>query len=201
MFIKIPRLDNKLILSISIHKLLKGNNMLKYKIMFIGLLGTMLSVSSYSMTEEEKMYANQLNAQQKYYELFQFSKPFAEQGDMHSQFLIGNLYELGDGVRKDYTKAAIWYSRAANQGYPKAQRALAWLYQDGRGVKKDINKTLFLLEKAAEGGDSSACNGLAAMYLDGEVVRKDFNKAKEYYGRSCDLGDDWGCKQYAKMAY
>ena len=36
-------------------------------------------------------------------------RPLAEQGDAKAQFSFGLLYENGDGVPRDYTKARQWY--------------------------------------------------------------------------------------------
>lgn len=164
-----------------------------------GIFCFILSTLSFAMTEEDRAYANQLNREQKHHELYLFSKPFAEQGDNHSQFILGSLHEFGHGVRKDYNQAAIWYEKAAHNGHRIAQLMLAWMYKDGRGVDKNVQKTIFWLEKSAALGESRAYNGLASTYAEGKIVRKDLSKAKEYYGKSCDLGDEWGCKQYAEM--
>jgi len=43
-------------------------------------------------------------------------------------------------VKQDYTEAARWFSRAADQGYVSAQGALGDYYNYGRGVPVDLSK-------------------------------------------------------------
>ncbi len=41
----------------------------------------------------------------------------AEQADVAAQFNLGVLHEKGEGVTKDYAKAAKWYRQAAEKGH------------------------------------------------------------------------------------
>lgn len=45
----------------------------------------------------------------------------ANQGDAISQYNLGVMYALGEGVRQDDQKALEWYTKAANQGNADAQ--------------------------------------------------------------------------------
>ena len=47
------------------------------------------------------------------------------------------MHLTGEGVIKDYTRAAEWYSKAANQGDAKAQYNLGVMHYKGQGAKKD----------------------------------------------------------------
>ena len=47
------------------------------------------------------------------------------------------LYE-GLGVTQDYTKAAMWYELAAENGSTKAQYKLGNLYEEGKGVSRSL---------------------------------------------------------------
>ncbi|MGC2121501.1 MAG: hypothetical protein WA652_01460, partial [Xanthobacteraceae bacterium] len=40
-------------------------------------------------------------------------RPLADQGDADAQSSIGNMYELGTGVLKNYAEALKWYRLAA----------------------------------------------------------------------------------------
>ena len=49
----------------------------------------------------------------------------AERGDARAQLSLGGMYYNGQGVRQDYTEAAKWTRKAAEQGlYPSA--SLEW---------------------------------------------------------------------------
>lgn len=64
--------------------------------------------------------------------------PLAIKGDARSQASLGLLYYSGKGAPLDYSKALLWFSRAAEAGQPTAQFFMGLLYYYGRGVKKDL---------------------------------------------------------------
>ena len=59
------------------------------------------------------------------------------QGNAGAEFLLGYLYEHGQGVPQDYAKAAENYRAAALQGHSSAENNLASLHQHGQGVPKN----------------------------------------------------------------
>jgi TPR repeat protein len=61
----------------------------------------------------------------------------AAQGDADAQNNLGTLYEKGQGVSQDYTKARQWFEKAAAQGSVAAQNNLGVLYASGQGVPQD----------------------------------------------------------------
>ena len=60
-----------------------------------------------------------------------------EQGDAHAAFMLGAMYQFGEGVPQDYKAAAGLYRQAAEQGLAAAQLNLGALYQSGDGVPQD----------------------------------------------------------------
>lgn len=54
-----------------------------------------------------------------------------------AQFNLASIYDNAQGVPQDYTEAAQWYQKAAEQGIWEAQFNLAGLYFYGEGVKQD----------------------------------------------------------------
>ncbi len=50
-------------------------------------------------------------------------RALAEQGDAGVQFILGSMYENGEGVPKDYVQAYMWLSLAAAQGHEPARKA------------------------------------------------------------------------------
>ena len=81
---------------------------------------------------------------------FRELKPVAEQGNIEAQFILGFMYESGEGVPEDDAKAAQWYEKAAQQGEPNAQNNLGLLYAFGKGVPKDLVQAYFWFDIAAE---------------------------------------------------
>jgi len=62
----------------------------------------------------------------------------AEQGNAIAQFILGSMYENGEGVAQDYIEAMMWYHKAAEQGDTDAQYNLGNLYDnENLGVAHD----------------------------------------------------------------
>jgi TPR repeat protein len=61
----------------------------------------------------------------------------AEQGFAASQYNLGVLYYLGEGVPQDYKQAVYWYTKAAEQGFAAAQFNLELSYSLGDGEDRD----------------------------------------------------------------
>jgi hypothetical protein len=67
----------------------------------------------------------------------------AKAGDMVAQYKLGYDYFLGHGVPLDYVQAAIWWRKAADQGFPQAQNNLGVLYNAGKGVPQSYAEAYF----------------------------------------------------------
>lgn len=64
-------------------------------------------------------------------------KILAVKGEKESQYLLGLLYEEGQGLPRDDVEAAFWYARAADQGYVDAYFALGQLFVHRKGERQD----------------------------------------------------------------
>lgn len=107
---------------------------------------------------------------------------------MHAQKGLGDIYNFGLGVQKDYVKAAQWYRLSAEQGFPDAQLSLAGLYYLGQGLPKDYAQTLNWTRKAAEQDFVMAQKTLGDMYESGYVTKQDFNQAAYWFRKAADHG-------------
>ena len=45
-----------------------------------------------------------------------YARYLAEQGDADAQYYLGVMYSAGEGVKKDYILAHMWYNLAAGKG-------------------------------------------------------------------------------------
>lgn len=123
----------------------------------------------------------------------------AQAGDAKAEVKLGNMYESGKGVARDYLQAIQWYQKAVDQGDLAAMCDLAMVYINGHGVAKDYQKAGQLLEPAANAGLPQAQYQLGALYEKGEGVRfQDFRQAADWLTRAAnqnnkeaqfDLGD------------
>lgn len=73
----------------------------------------------------------------KYHTALRLFRELAEQGQVQSQRMMGNMYDKGLGVQQDFDAAVRWYSKAATQKDPAAQYHLGLKYANGHGVLKD----------------------------------------------------------------
>jgi uncharacterized protein len=73
----------------------------------------------------------------------------AEKGSPQAQNNLGLMYHFGEGVRKNDTLAASWYTKAAQQGDANAQDNLGFLYESGAGVPQDY-KLAYALYSASK---------------------------------------------------
>jgi len=81
----------------------------------------------------------------------------AESGNPEGELQFGVLFETGQGVVQNYTKAATWYRAAAEQGLPRAQYSLGYMYERGLGVPQDnVQAHLWYNLAAAQGIQDAA---------------------------------------------
>lgn len=97
----------------------------------------------------------------------------AESGISSAQVELGFKYYYGNGVPKNHTEAAMWMSKAAQQGDVGGEFALAGLYNRGEGVVKDVVEEGKWLTKASQHGDKTAQFILARMLVTGEGMAED----------------------------
>ena len=87
------------------------------------------------------------------------------------------MYGEGRGVPKDDVQAALWYRRAAEQGYADAQYSLGLMYGVGEGVPKDEVQAYVWMNLAAAQGHESAREIRAG--LSGHMSRAEIAEAQK----------------------
>ena len=113
----------------------------------------------------------------------------AEQGDAEAQYNLAQRYFHGDDrTVKDYTEAAKWYHKAAEQGHALAQNNLGYCYAKGRGVPEDKTEGVRWYLKAAEQGNAMAQCNLGHCYFSGDGVDKDHTEALKWYRKAAEQG-------------
>ena len=119
---------------------------------------------------------------------------------MASEDDLGLCYAFGWGVAQDFIKAAEWYTKAADQGFPHGQTNLGRCYLDGEGVTQDLGKAVELFTKAAEQGFSMGQLNLGFCYNEGKGVAQDRGKAVDCYQKAAEQGDAHG-QYYLACSY
>lgn len=91
-----------------------------------------------------------------YAAVFQFMRPFAEQGNTSAQFNLGLMYSKGQGVRKDMREAVKWFSKAGATGNAGANYMLAIYHDNGNGVARDRAAAAGYMLKSLRGRSDTA---------------------------------------------
>ena len=112
----------------------------------------------------------------------------AEQGDAHAEFMLGAMYNFGQGVLQDYERASLWYRKAADQGVAGAQYNLGIMYDTGQGVAQDHAMALQFYRAAADQGMAGAQYNLALSYAQGLGVPRDYKAAAGLYRQAAEQG-------------
>ncbi len=145
--------------------------------------------------------------------------PLAKQGNFRAQFLIGSMYDFGQGVPENDSEAFKWYQLAAEQGESRALLFLGFMYDFGQGVPEDDREAFKWYQLAAEQGYAEAKNNiyvlakndfpealtvllndakkgvavaqytLGSMYEIGEGVLKDGKEAVKWYLLAAEQND------------
>jgi uncharacterized protein len=117
-------------------------------------------------------------------------KPLADQGNNIAQYSLGWMYQSGQGVSKDNAVAAMWYHRAAKNGFAEAQDKLGLMFFNGEGVAKDRGEAAKWYRLAAEQGNANAQFKLGKMHTRNDLgVSKNNTEAVRLYRLAAEQGN------------
>ena len=105
----------------------------------------------------------------------------AEQGSSDAQYNLALMYERGEGVVQDQTKAIRWFRLAAKQGVAEAQYKLGHRFAEGYGVTQGYAEAVKWYKAAAEQGLAAAQIRLGLLHANGEGVPQDFVQAHKWF--------------------
>ena len=101
-----------------------------------------------------------------------------ENGDVVARTVGAMLLATGNGVKKDEALAVLWFTRAAEAGYPQAQATLGELYMLGWGpLEADQEAAAGWMRRAAEGGLREAKTSYGSMLAGGKGVKENRKEA------------------------
>ncbi|KAF9973343.1 hypothetical protein BGZ73_003420 [Actinomortierella ambigua] len=117
-------------------------------------------------------------------------KPLAVKDDREAQVALARMYEKGEGIAKDDSKAFAWYYQAARLGQLQAQYRVAEMFRDGVGTRKNDRQAANWFQKAVDQGLVAAEVALGAMYLEGCGVEQSDETAMLWFRKAAELGGD-----------
>lgn len=116
-------------------------------------------------------------------------RPMAEAGNPHAQYQLGFRYYLGDSGAQDFTAAATWYQKAADQGHVEAAYKLSKLFTSGTGIDQNLEAAAQYCRLAAEQGHAEAQSQLGQIYDQGKGVEPDPIEAYHWFALAVDQVD------------
>ena len=119
----------------------------------------------------------------------------AEQGDAASQTVLGEMYDLGQGVESDQIIVAKWWTKASDNAYLPAQNLLALKYYYGGDVFEQQQEWTLDYQQAFEIWKKSAFKSaptsqfmLGEMYMRGQGVEADYAESYAWFNIALEGG-------------
>jgi TPR repeat protein len=120
------------------------------------------------------------------------------------------LYERGDGVARDYARAAELFSRAVSKGHAPAYSRLGQLHMRGLGVSKNVRTAFELFNQGAQMGDPWSQFRLGQLAFNGfigpqgEFLRRqssspNYEMALRLFSQAADQGNRAAAFKAAQM--
>lgn len=115
-------------------------------------------------------------------------KALAERGGAFAQVKLGDMYNYGRGVRRDFKEAVKWYRLAAEQGYADGHTGLGVMFDGGYGVSQDYEAAVHHYRISARQGDVLSQYFLGVSYMKGEGVPVDGISAYMWFDIAASQG-------------
>ncbi len=112
----------------------------------------------------------------------------AKIGYVEAQYSLGARYRKGLDVKKDYSKAFDWFSKASENGHLAASYYLGKMYFKGRGTEVNRYMGLEHIINAATLGYPEAQHDMGKMHESGRYLPYDPSKAFSWYLKSAYNG-------------
>lgn len=94
----------------------------------------------------------------------------AKDGNTDSMYLLGRMFQYGEGIEKNYSEALNWYQKAADKNHELAQLSLGFMYDQGEGTKQNFAEAFKWYMKSAHQGNAIAQRNIGLMYTTGDGV-------------------------------
>ena len=134
-------------------------------------------------TKAQSPYRKQHEKDDLYKKAFYFYTLSAQNGYIEANYLLAQSYAEGHGVQQDYTKAAHYYEKAANNEHPiaGAKYNACYMYYKASSWEKAL--TCF-----KEDSSEKSINNLALMYEKGKGVAMNKTMAYQFYSQASQQG-------------
>lgn len=148
--------------------------MMKQSNIFTITLLLLITALALPLTARAEVLSSQSN------NIFKFQQKLAMNGNVHAQYKLASMYEMGDGVAADIEQAKHWYERAAEAGSVPARQRSVYLSVKEQGYDPAKNADwLNSVKTDADEHKGQAMFLLGQLYRDGIGVDKNLDKSLE----------------------
>ena len=166
-------------------KYLEGRHTYKVMLVDAGQAGAPAAIGQSSQQASELPQQNVMQAEQP------SLVASAEQNSQAEPITAEQMLERGKQCfeNKDYTEAAEWYRKAADQNLAEAQHMLGICYEAGYGVSKNQQVAIGWVRKAADKNFAISQMLMGSWYMSGHIVKKDRKEAVRWYRKAAEQGN------------
>lgn len=112
----------------------------------------------------------------------------ADGGHPLAQQLVGYMFSLGVGLKRDLPRARAYLEASAAQGFPAGQQELAYLLLENDPSPADVQRAYDLYVAASDAGFSKAKTHLAYRLAAGTFGPADFVRSQALYAEAAEKG-------------
>lgn len=112
-----------------------------------------------------------------------------EKLNAESNYLLGEMYELGEGTNQSFNTALSYYKESAKQGNTNAMCKLGNFYEWGQGVVKNDSIAFIQYSKAANAGNPWGQRCVAHCYYSGIGTERNVGTAEQWIKTAAKGGD------------
>jgi TPR repeat protein len=170
-------------------------------------LGITFLLLGFSACTDPKLKADAAFESKDYLSALPLYERSAARGNRDAQNRLGQIYEQGLGLPRNYDKSEEWYRRAAESGSTDAQMNLGFLLirHSGTQLKGSGAQLYSWFRTAAEQGNPRGQAGLGYLYKIGILgagrIDKDIPQAIAWLDKAADQGDVFAHLQLADLYY
>ena len=115
-----------------------------------------------------------------------------------STYLLGEMYELGEGTNQNFNAALSYYKQSAAKGNTNAICKLGNFYQLGQGVERNDSLAFIQYNKAANAGNAWGQRCVAICYYSGIGTERNIGTAEQWY-KTAAKGGDYEAIKYCEI--
>jgi len=167
---------------------------MKIKVYFSGLSLCIVLLAGAGESFAEEGYVSRGPCADAYYweqyeKAYSLCRDMGVEGDLSALYIVGQMYQFGQGVVQSDTKAFKWYLEAAKKGHPRGQAMTGDSYAFGKGVERSDEKARYWYGMAANQGFASAQYVYGFYFENGRGGIQSDRIASIWYAKSAKQGN------------